>query len=184
MGTAIWSTIMHAPKGTNLNNRRAFYKIMKSVTICSKSNPPNYAHYNVFTDSRDIIHWGVCQMVMKWPRVYHHLSVRWLELYILWWRYQMETFSALLANSEGNSPVTGEFTAQRPMTRSLDVFFDLRLELTVEWTSVRLVIGDAIGPIHFPDRISLPPLVDLGVNPHIRQFFNQQSFQRKPCIFL
>ena len=40
----------------------------------------------------------------------------------------METFSALLAISEGNSPVTGEFTAQRPMTRSLDVFFDLRLE--------------------------------------------------------
>ena len=27
----------------------------------------------------------------------------------------------------GNSPVTGEFTAQRPVTRSFDVFFDLRL---------------------------------------------------------
>ena len=27
----------------------------------------------------------------------------------------------------GNSPVTGEFLAQRPVTRSLDVFFDLRL---------------------------------------------------------
>ena len=39
----------------------------------------------------------------------------------------METFSALLALSEGNSPVTGEFPAQRPVTRSFDVFFDLRL---------------------------------------------------------
>ena len=29
--------------------------------------------------------------------------------------------------SVGNSPVTGEFPAQRPVTRSLDVFFDLRL---------------------------------------------------------
>ena len=27
----------------------------------------------------------------------------------------------------GNSPVPGEFPAQRPVTRSFDVFFDLRL---------------------------------------------------------
>ena len=39
----------------------------------------------------------------------------------------METFSALLAICAGNSPVTGESPAQRPLTRSLDVFFDLRL---------------------------------------------------------
>ena len=44
-----------------------------------------------------------------------------------WWRHQMETFSALLAICAGNSPVTGEFNAQRPVTRSFDVFFDLRL---------------------------------------------------------
>ena len=39
----------------------------------------------------------------------------------------METFSALLAICAGNSPVSGEFPAQRPVTRSLDVFLDLRL---------------------------------------------------------
>ena len=39
----------------------------------------------------------------------------------------METFSALLAICAGNPPVTGEFPAQRPVRRSLDVFFDLRL---------------------------------------------------------
>ena len=39
----------------------------------------------------------------------------------------METFSALLAICAGNSPVHGEFPAQRPVTRSFDVFFDLRL---------------------------------------------------------
>ena len=44
-----------------------------------------------------------------------------------WWRHQMETFSALLAIWARNSPVTGEFPAQRPVTRSFDVFFDLRL---------------------------------------------------------
>ena len=44
-----------------------------------------------------------------------------------WWHHQMETFSALLAICAGNSPVPGEFPAQRPVTRSFDVFFDLRL---------------------------------------------------------
>ena len=43
-----------------------------------------------------------------------------------WWRHQMETSSALLAICAGNSPVPGEFPAQRPVTRSFDVFFDLR----------------------------------------------------------
>ena len=39
----------------------------------------------------------------------------------------METFSALLAICAGNSPVVGEFPAQRPVTRSFDVLFDMRL---------------------------------------------------------
>ena len=44
-----------------------------------------------------------------------------------WWRHQMAIFSALLALYAGNSPITGEFPSQRPVTRSFDVFFDLRL---------------------------------------------------------
>ena len=44
-----------------------------------------------------------------------------------WWRNQTETFSALLGLCAGNSPVTGEFPSQRPVTRSFDVFFDLCL---------------------------------------------------------
>ena len=39
----------------------------------------------------------------------------------------MDLFSALLGFCVGNSPVTGEFPSQRPVTRSFDVFFDLRL---------------------------------------------------------
>ena len=42
------------------------------------------------------------------------------------WR-QMGMFSALLAICAGNSPVTGEFPTQRPVTRSFDAFFDLSL---------------------------------------------------------
>ena len=39
----------------------------------------------------------------------------------------METFSVLLAICALNSPVTGEFHAQRPVTQSFDIFSDLRL---------------------------------------------------------
>ena len=40
--------------------------------------------------------------------------------------HQIEAFSALLALCAGNSPVTGEFPSQSPVTRSFDVFLDLR----------------------------------------------------------
>ena len=58
------------------------------------------------------------------------LSIQW-NFYI----HQMETFSALLVICAGNSPVNGEFPAQRPVTRSLDVFFDLHLNkrLCKQW---------------------------------------------------
>ena len=46
---------------------------------------------------------------------------------ISWWRHQMETFFALLASCAGNTPVSGEFPTQRPVSRGFDIFFDLRL---------------------------------------------------------
>ena len=42
-------------------------------------------------------------------------------------RPEIETFSALLAICADNSPVPGDFPAQRAVTRSFDVFFDLCL---------------------------------------------------------
>ena len=39
----------------------------------------------------------------------------------------MESFAALLDLCAGNSPVTGEFPAQRPVMRSFDVSFDMSL---------------------------------------------------------
>ena len=47
----------------------------------------------------------------------------------------METFSALLDICAGNSPVPGEFLAQRPVARSFDLFFDLRpnKRLSKQW---------------------------------------------------
>ena len=46
---------------------------------------------------------GVCRVC--------HLCKCWIDS-DPWWRHQMETFSALLALCEGNSPVTGEFPSQ------------------------------------------------------------------------
>ena len=47
----------------------------------------------------------------------------------------METFSALLTICAGNSPVPSEFPTRRPVTRSFDVFFYLRLNkrLSKQW---------------------------------------------------
>ena len=56
----------------------------------------------------DIMNWLLCKTTTRW-------------------RHQMEKFSAILALCAGNSLVTGEFPSQRSVTRSFDVFFDLRL---------------------------------------------------------
>ena len=49
---------------------------------------------------------------------------------LTWWRHQMEKFPALLAICAGNS-----FPAQRPVTLSFDVHFDLRpnKRLSKQW---------------------------------------------------
>ena len=73
--------------------------------------------------SRSLRSWcQVYAMMMIW---FWNVS-QWLTLFVSWWRHQMETFSALLAICAGNSPVPGEFPTQRPVTRSFDVYFDLR----------------------------------------------------------
>ena len=66
---------------------------------------------------------GYCWMLLSLYPPGYHIHDATSE----WWCHQMETFSALLALCAGNSPVTSEFPAQRPVTRSFDVFFDLRL---------------------------------------------------------
>ena len=47
-----------------------------------------------------------------------------------WWRHQMGIFSAVLAPCAGNSPVTGEFPSQRPLMRSVCVFWGLNKRLS------------------------------------------------------
>ena len=64
-----------------------------------------------------------------------------------WWCRQMETFSALLALCAGNSPVTGEFPAQTPVARGVDVFFDLRLNKRLSNQTRRWWFEMPLGPL-------------------------------------
>ena len=58
---------------------------------------------------------------------YNQMNEEWDGKGYLWWCHQMEACSAWLDICAGNSPLTSEFPSQRPVTRSFDVFFDLRL---------------------------------------------------------
>ena len=58
------------------------------------------------------------------------------QMNISWWRHQMEIFFTLLAFCAGKSPVPGEFPAQRPVTRSFEVFFDICAWIN-DWVNIR-----------------------------------------------
>ena len=71
---------------------------------------------------------GICEVLWNDPRAITPIRLcPCVRKGFPWWRHQMETFFASLAICAGNSPVSGEFPAQRPVTRSFDVFFELRL---------------------------------------------------------
>ena len=60
---------------------------------------------------------------------------RWVPQFLAGALSSNGNISTLLALCVGNSPVTGEFPAQRPVTRHFDIFFDLRLnkQLSKQW---------------------------------------------------
>ena len=68
------------------------------------------------------------RIVLPYPSVVKHspTKTKISNINVAWWRHQIETFSALLVICAGNSPVPVEIPTQRPVTRSFDVYFDLR----------------------------------------------------------
>ena len=107
---------------------------VKYTVYCQTSNISHTLVRNKLGDHSDVVRLPVsaasttssfstdwAKTTGRWDK--KHLS---LENWYTWWRHQMETFSALLAICAGNSPVPGEFPTQRPVTRSFDVYFDLR----------------------------------------------------------
>ena len=84
------------------------------------------ASFAFYEENPPASHWQTPFTKGQWWKTF-----LWLDIIMVnqrkWWRHRMETFSALLATCAGNSPVTGEFPSKRQVTRSFDVFFDLRL---------------------------------------------------------
>ena len=98
-----------ASKNMEFDTWTLYVHVSNSILLCVTKDT---CIWNLHALNTDYIFWKrECQMI--------HPCVK------SWWRHQMETFSALLAICAGNSPVPGEFPAQRPVTQSFDVFFDL-----------------------------------------------------------
>ena len=82
----------------------------------------------------------------------------------------METFSVLLAICAGNSPVTAEFPARSPVTRSFHVFFDLRLNkrlIKQSWgwwfEMASRPLWRHCNPYVFPYRVIIYSILDIHV---------------------
>ena len=113
----------HLPH-TSFRDQSAIQEIWAILVICRNSSLP-HQHTDKNLTAVIFTHFGAIQkLIILCPRTAPYPnSISGSP----WWRHQMETFSALPAICAGNSPVAGEFPAQRPVTRSFDVFFDLHL---------------------------------------------------------
>ena len=111
----------------DVNNRRVVsittFPFQCIVAILSIPNKPSPTQLTVI--------WFAIHRMCHSDHSYRDIIWICWGLFCWWWwpwlRHQMETFSALLALWAGNSPVTGKFPAQRPVTQSFHAFFDLRL---------------------------------------------------------
>ena len=79
-------------------------------------------HENILIFSIWSRHW---KAIDNWYMIYSSCSYSYSDYHdnVI----KIETSSTLLALCEGNPPVTGEFPSQWPVTRIIDVFFNLRL---------------------------------------------------------
>ena len=102
---------------------RVYFNFVSNISILIFKYNSSLMHFSVV--------WKLIPMQNKFVSSVNSIGIVCLHAehksVMSWWRHQMEAFSALLAICAGNSPVSGEFPVQRPVTRSFDIFFDLRL---------------------------------------------------------
>ena len=85
-------------------------------------------YFHSILPSRDGISTPItCTITCEYTTVITIINSYHREPEIKWCRQEMETLCALLAICAWNSPVTGDLPAQRLVTLSFGVFFDLRL---------------------------------------------------------
>ena len=114
MSSIVWFTVIHAQECIGayihaMNLRHAPYETAPDHSLMSCGY-----HWNVKSSYSEI----PVNATLKRP---FRVGDRHDD--VIEWKY----FSALLARCAGNSPVTGEFPSQRPVTRNFDVFFHQRL---------------------------------------------------------
>ena len=104
----------------------AMYTQCWVVWVCACVQPPHYPGIWLFIFYINCVKKGLrCHNVLYNGTRRVSIKTRTPTGTCSWWRHQMEAFSALLAIGAGNSPVPGEFHAQRPVTRSFAFYFDL-----------------------------------------------------------
>ena len=95
----------------------------QDIYIFAQSDPHHFFHKGISVNSVSVCLSIITYYITLRPRN----IIPGCKQIFPWWRHQMETFSALLAIFAGNSPITGKFPAQRPVTRSYDILFDPHL---------------------------------------------------------
>ena len=115
-----WANNRHAD---DFRRHRAHYHFTAVIWVIDHMNPS-------WRDDRTTTKQN---KTSSWACMFHGMC--WISQ--VWWRHQTETLSALLAFCAGNSPVTGEFPSQRPVTRSF-MFY-----LICVWNNSWVNNGDA-----------------------------------------
>ena len=92
------------------------------IYLCNDLTPNKWQAIICIIDEQVIWRINVC-IKGGFTKTHFLCSCRFSPIIKSWWRHQMETFSALLGLCAGNSPVTGEFPSQKPMTQSFGVFY-------------------------------------------------------------
>ena len=102
-----------------LHNYRQFHRTSNGINSSSSFRDMGYGDWEFMT---------IMAIMTVNMTAFSEFPCRGIAISVTWWRHQMETFSASLDLCAGNSLVTGKFPAQRPVTWSFDVFFDLHLK--------------------------------------------------------
>ena len=121
---------------THTHTHTHLYKSINNVfwmsCKCDKCLPWLWFTPSDSTDT-DGVSWPVpCQPLIPWQMGQIILvALPWIKC---WHPYQVKSIILVMTSSNGpifraagNSSVTGEFPSQRPVTRSFDVFYDLRV---------------------------------------------------------
>ena len=121
----------HFPNGFSITVQIRWEFHLSAIWLLVTLSPQNFAHVTIAQLSCHVQNGAaIIQLQFGWEQnemsIAFDLSIGRLLSYPMMTSLN-ETISALLALCTGNSPVIGEFPAQRPGTRSFDVSFDLRL---------------------------------------------------------